>query len=79
VFRFFSEEWSPWIALLRMREQRPELMFTRSIRRAAGEHRAIYGTGRAGEAEAVPGARGELHADEESHRSGLQRAEWSRG
>jgi hypothetical protein len=25
VFRFLSEDWSPWIALLRMRERWPEL------------------------------------------------------
>jgi hypothetical protein len=28
VFRFLSEDWSPWIALLRMRERWPELSFT---------------------------------------------------
>jgi hypothetical protein len=27
VFRFISEDWSPWIALLRMRERWPELSF----------------------------------------------------
>jgi hypothetical protein len=27
VFRFLSEDWSPWIALLRMRERWPELRF----------------------------------------------------
>jgi hypothetical protein len=27
VFRFLSEDWSPWIALLRMRERWPELSF----------------------------------------------------
>ena len=27
VFRFLSEGWSPWIALLRMRERWPELRF----------------------------------------------------
>jgi hypothetical protein len=27
VFRFLSEDWSPWIALLRMRERSPELRF----------------------------------------------------
>jgi len=27
VFRFLSEDWSPWIALLRMREWWPELTF----------------------------------------------------
>jgi hypothetical protein len=27
VFRFISEDWSPWIALLRMRERWPELRF----------------------------------------------------
>jgi hypothetical protein len=27
VFRFVSEDWSPWIALLRMRERWPELRF----------------------------------------------------
>ena len=27
VFRFLSEDWSPWIALLRMRERWPELWF----------------------------------------------------
>jgi len=28
VFRFLSEDWSPWIAVLRMRERWPELSFT---------------------------------------------------
>jgi hypothetical protein len=27
VFQFLSEDWSPWIALLRMRERWPELSF----------------------------------------------------
>jgi hypothetical protein len=27
VFRFLSEDWSPWIALQRMRERWPELSF----------------------------------------------------
>jgi len=27
VFRFLSEDWSPWVALLRMRECWPELRF----------------------------------------------------
>ena len=27
VFRFLSEDWSPWIALVRMRERWPELSF----------------------------------------------------
>jgi len=27
VFRFLSEDWSPWIALLRMRERWPALRF----------------------------------------------------
>jgi hypothetical protein len=27
MFRFLSEDWSPWIALLRMRERWPELRF----------------------------------------------------
>ena len=27
VFRFLSEDWSPWIALVRMRERWPELRF----------------------------------------------------
>jgi hypothetical protein len=27
VFRFLSEGWSPWIALVRMRERWPELPF----------------------------------------------------
>ena len=27
AFRFLSEDWSPWIALLRMRERWPELRF----------------------------------------------------
>jgi hypothetical protein len=27
VFRFLSEDWSPWIALLHMRERWPELRF----------------------------------------------------
>jgi hypothetical protein len=27
VFRFLSEDWSPWIALLRMRERWPEMSF----------------------------------------------------
>ena len=27
VFRFLSEDWSPWIALVRMRELWPELRF----------------------------------------------------
>jgi hypothetical protein len=27
VFRFLSENWSPWIALLHMRERWPELSF----------------------------------------------------
>jgi hypothetical protein len=27
VFRFLSEDWSPWIALLRIRERWPELSF----------------------------------------------------
>jgi hypothetical protein len=27
VFRFLSEDWSPWIAFLRMRERWPELRF----------------------------------------------------
>jgi hypothetical protein len=27
VFRFLFEDWSPWIALLRMRERWPELRF----------------------------------------------------
>jgi hypothetical protein len=27
VFRFPSEDWSPWLALVRMREQWPELRF----------------------------------------------------
>jgi hypothetical protein len=27
VFRFLSEDWSPWIALKRMRERWPELSF----------------------------------------------------
>ena len=29
VFRFLSEDWSPWIALLRMRERWPELRVPR--------------------------------------------------
>ena len=28
VFRFLTQDWSPWIALLRMRERWPELSFT---------------------------------------------------
>jgi hypothetical protein len=31
VFRFLSEDWSPWIALLRMRERWPELRFTMKV------------------------------------------------
>jgi hypothetical protein len=31
VFRFISEDWSPWIALLRMRERWPELRFEMSV------------------------------------------------
>jgi hypothetical protein len=27
VFRFLSEDWSPWVALLHMRERWPELRF----------------------------------------------------
>jgi hypothetical protein len=27
VFRFLGEDWSPWIAVLRMRERWPELLF----------------------------------------------------
>ena len=27
VFRFLSEDWSPWVALVRMRERWPELLF----------------------------------------------------
>jgi hypothetical protein len=27
VFRFLSEDWSPWIALVRMRKRWPELRF----------------------------------------------------
>jgi hypothetical protein len=27
VFRFLSEDWSPWIAIVRMRERWPELRF----------------------------------------------------
>jgi hypothetical protein len=27
VFRFLIEDWSPWIALLRMRQRWPELSF----------------------------------------------------
>jgi hypothetical protein len=27
VFRFLSEDWSPWIALMHMRERWPELRF----------------------------------------------------
>ena len=29
MFRFLSEDWSPWIALLRMRERWPELRVPR--------------------------------------------------
>jgi hypothetical protein len=31
VFRFLSEDWSPWIALLRMRERWPELRFKMTV------------------------------------------------
>jgi hypothetical protein len=31
VFRFLSEDWSPWIALARMRERWPGLCFNLSV------------------------------------------------
>jgi len=31
VFRFLSEDWSPWIALVRMRERWPELRFEMKV------------------------------------------------
>jgi hypothetical protein len=31
VFRFLSEDWSPWIALARMRERWPGLRFDLSV------------------------------------------------
>jgi hypothetical protein len=31
VFRFLGEDWSPWIALLRMRERWPELRFEMKV------------------------------------------------
>jgi hypothetical protein len=36
VFRFLSEDWSPWIALLHMREHWPELRFEMKAGHLAG-------------------------------------------
>jgi hypothetical protein len=32
VFRFLSEDWPPWVAVLRMRERWPELRFEMRVK-----------------------------------------------
>jgi len=61
VFRFLSEDWSPWIALLRMRERWPELRY--------GMKAGYFADGRMSrERRASPGFRSQSLHDRLAHR-----------